>query len=56
MPALGADGLQVATATLVVLFGPQVVVIQPLPASPGAGVHEATPVGPARSTGQVVVV
>lgn len=56
MPVFGADGLQVATATSVLLFGPQVVVVQLLPASPVAGVHEATPVGPVRSTGQVVVV
>lgn len=56
MPALGPDGLHVATATLVLLFVPQVVVVQLLLASPVAGVHEATPVGPVRSTGQVVVV
>ncbi len=53
-----ADGVAAAhvadTETLVVLFVPQVVVTQLLPAIGEIGVQEATPVGPVVATEQLV--
>lgn len=57
MPALGIDGLQLATGASTVSFGLQVVEVQLLPPlATGSGVQDATAVGPVFTTGQVVVV
>ncbi len=49
--------MQVATGTLLVLFGVQVVAVQLLPAAAAAAVQVATPTGPVvTGAGQVVVV
>jgi hypothetical protein len=56
LAAVGADGVQLATGTLVVLLGVQVVVVQLLPAPPTAAVHDDTPVGAVVRIGHVVVV
>jgi len=57
LPEVGPLGVHVATGTLVVLFGVQVVVVQVLPDAAALAVHEATPVGPVViGGGQVVVV
>ncbi|MDQ2797144.1 MAG: hypothetical protein M3Y06_08265, partial [Actinomycetota bacterium] len=48
--------MHAATGTLLVLLAAQVVVNQLLADVPGAALHEATPVGPVVSTGQVVLV
>jgi len=56
LPAVGLLAVQVATGTLAVLFGVQMVVVQ-LGEVPADGVHDATPVGPVViGAGQVVVV
>ena len=44
-PRSAPEPVHDATGTLLVLFGVQIVVIQLLPASPAAGVHDAAPAG-----------
>ena len=57
MPATGASAVHDAIGTFVVLFVPQVVVSQPLPALAADPVQLDTPVGPVTiGAGQVVVV
>lgn len=56
LPGLAAEGLQDATATLVVLLVEQVVLVQLLPDAGPEPVHDATGVGPLVASGQVVVV
>jgi len=57
LPEVGPLGVQVATGTLVVLFGVQIVVVQELPELAPLAVHEETPTGPVViGAGQVVVV
>ena len=57
MAAVGPEAVQTETATLVVLFGAQVVVVQLLPEVGPDAAQLATPVGPVViGAGQVVVV
>jgi len=57
LAAVGPDAVQIETATLVVLTGLQVVVVQLLPEAGPEAVQLATPVGPVViGAGQVVVV
>jgi hypothetical protein len=57
LPDVGPLGVQVATGTLLVLFGAQVVVVQELPEVAPLAEQEETPTGPVvMGAGQVVVV
>ena len=57
LPALAIDAVQDRTATFVVLFGVQVVEIQPLSEVAAAATQFCTPTGPVvTAAGQVVVV
>ena len=57
LPEVGPLAVQLSTGALVVLFVPQVVAVQLLPAAAATGVQEATPVGPVvAGAGQVVAV